>query len=110
MRTAPRQMYYDRQGNPMTMERWAAAFEDDKIQRLLHEYVDPVGDVRVSTVWLGLDHRFVDEGEPLIFETMVFGGPHDQSQWRWPTEEAARAGHAEILKALREGRDPKELP
>ena len=33
---------------------------------------DIVNDYLVSTVFLGLDHRFDDGGPPLLFETMVF--------------------------------------
>jgi hypothetical protein len=34
-------------------------------------------EVDVSTIWLGINHRFGD-GAPLIFETMVFyDGPED---------------------------------
>jgi len=39
------------------------------------------GEVEVSTVFLGLDHAVWD-GPPMLFETMIFGGPHDNSQWR----------------------------
>ena len=34
---------------------------------------DEVGPLRVSTVFLGIDHRWGDEGPPLVFETMIFG-------------------------------------
>ncbi len=33
--------------------------------------------VRVSTVFLGLDHGW-GEGPPILFETMIFGGEHNQ--------------------------------
>jgi hypothetical protein len=46
-----------------------------------------VGDVKVSTVFLGLDHRFGDEDRPILFETMIFGGEHDQFQERYDTWE-----------------------
>ena len=48
-----------------------------------------IGDVRVSTVWL---HRDKDGHES--YETMVFGGPLDQSCWRYATEREARKGHS----------------
>lgn len=48
--------------------------------------------VRVSTVFLGLDHNYGD-GPPLLFETMIFGGEHDASQWRYSTWEEAAEGH-----------------
>lgn len=46
----------------------------------------------VSTVFLGLDHQFGD-GPPLVFETMIFGGPLDQYQERYCTWAEAEAGH-----------------
>ena len=40
------------------------------------------GDIRISTVFLGLDHNYCETGPPLLFETMVFdkaGGPMDET-------------------------------
>lgn len=56
-----------------------------------------VGDIRISTVFLGLDHQY-GNGPPLLFETMIFGGPHDLECWRYPTWEIAETGHAEAVK------------
>lgn len=33
-----------------------------------------IGNVWVSTVFLGLDHNFFGEGPPILFETMIFQG------------------------------------
>lgn len=52
--------------------------------------------VKVSTVFLGLDHSF-GEGPPLLFETMVFGGSHDQDMDRYSTIEEAKAGHVAMV-------------
>jgi len=51
----------------------------------------------VSTVFIGLDHRFTGDGPPLVFETMVFGGPFDQEQERYSTWDEAVAGHARMV-------------
>lgn len=51
------------------------------------------GDVKVSTVFLALDHRFNDQGPPLLFETMIFGGEHDGYQDRCSTWEQAEVMH-----------------
>jgi len=40
--------------------------------------------VRVSTVFLGIDHSF-GRGGPVLFETMVFGGEYDQEMERYRT-------------------------
>jgi hypothetical protein len=59
------------------------------------------GDVRVSTVFLGLDYSFGD-GPPLLFETMAFVGDEEQGCERYSTWDEAEAGHrrwvAEIFK------------
>jgi len=49
------------------------------------------GEVEVSTVFLGLDHSF--GGRPMLFETMIFGGPLDGYQERYSTWSEAEAGH-----------------
>ena len=57
-------------------------------------------EVTVSTVFLGLDYRFGD-GPPLLFETMVFGGPHDQEMERYSTWDEAEKGHALWVEKVR---------
>lgn len=60
-----------------------------------------VGDVKVSTVFLMLDHQYGD-GPPLLFETMVFGGKLDQEQVRYSTWDEACVGHVEMVKRVEE--------
>jgi hypothetical protein len=62
--------------------------------------VDSIGHVRVSTVFLGLDHNF-HGGEPILFETMIFGGPLNGEQWRYATYAEAERGHAEAVTQVR---------
>lgn len=87
--------HYDRQGRQISMTEWGRMFSDEDEKRVAFTQVDD--HVGVSTVWLGVDHQFGD-GPPLIFETMVFGGPLDQEQERYSTEEQARAGHEDMVK------------
>ena len=54
--------------------------------------------VYVSTVFLGLDHAFTDAREPILYETMIFGGPHDQYQERYSTRQAALVGHTHAVR------------
>lgn len=61
---------------------------------------DEVNDARVSTVFLGSDHGFGEGDEPLIFETMIFGGEHDQYCDRCGTWEGAEAMHAKALRLV----------
>ena len=60
-----------------------------------------IGKSTVSTVFLGLDHQFGD-GPPLLFETMVFGGPLDQATDRYPTWKEAEKGHDQIVAEIKD--------
>ena len=51
--------------------------------------------VRVSTVFLGLNYQY-GKGPPLLFETMVFGGEHDEDCDRYSTVDKALAGHCRM--------------
>ena len=83
---------------------WAEWFET--ADRHVANTVLPSG-VRVSTVFLGIDHSFPPstEGEPILFETMIFGGEDDSYQERYSTWEEAEAGHEQAckLQLLKEG-------
>lgn len=93
--------YYDRQGRPITAEDYARFMEGTTYLRVAETRG---GALRVSTVWLGIDHRFNDKGAPLIFETMVFRGDGydalEEHTRRYSTEEAARIGHREVCNAV----------
>jgi hypothetical protein len=58
-----------------------------------------IGDVYVSTVFLGLDHSFKSD-KPVLWETMIFGGDHDQYQERYTSYEDALKGHQEALNLI----------
>lgn len=70
---------------------WAKWFEN-AAQRVVAK-AWPADHIQVSTVFIGLDHRFGDDGPPLVFETMVFGGPLDQEMEHYATWREAIAGH-----------------
>lgn len=53
--------------------------------------------VHVSTVFLGMDHGYGDEEGPVLWETMIFGGPHNEYQERYTSRLAALAGHQRAL-------------
>lgn len=57
--------------------------------------------VRVSTVFLGINHAF-DDGPPLLFETMVFGGPLSDEQDRCSTYDEAEAMHERMCERVRQ--------
>ena len=63
--------------------------------RIVKQETLPDG-VTVSTVFLGLDHRFGDDGPPVLFETMIFGGEHDNDAARCCTWDEALAQHERL--------------
>jgi len=77
---------------------WAKWFEnfDTSIK------ITTVNDILVSTVFLSLDHSPASD-EPILFETMIFGGDHDGYQKRYSTYNEAVQGHDEICKLAFEG-------
>lgn len=90
--------YILRNRKPVTVDdplEWARRFANMAERRVAEDVIkQPEHDpVRVSTVFLGIDHNWSDEGPPLLFETMVFGGPLDQTMYRYSTWEEAVAGH-----------------
>ena len=61
-----------------------------------------LGFVEVSTVFLGIDHNHFG-GEPLLFETMIFGGENEYEMTRCSTWEEAEAQHNEMIGRLKSG-------
>ena len=89
--------YYDRDGEPMTLMEWVTRCTDPSAARVA---ADSIGDAEVSTVWIGIDLNWLDDGPPLIFETMVFGGQLDGHTVRYSTEADAREGHARMVTCV----------
>jgi hypothetical protein len=85
--------------------RWGAWWENEDNVRVASDHV---GDVFVSTVFLGLDHNYSDNGPPVLFETMTFAkgeNPEDTrvDEWcrRYATWDEALRGHGEVVRAVR---------
>jgi len=95
-----RPLYYRRDGTPYTGKdaalEWASDCQKPKLKIVKQENL--ANGVRVSTVWLGLDHSF-SEKRPQIFETMVFfSGYKDEECWHYATEEEAIRAHKMLVK------------
>lgn len=56
----------------------------------------------VSTVFLGLNHRYLSEGPPILFETMTFGGSRNETMYRYSSWDDAEAGHNAEVKRVRQ--------
>ena len=102
--------YILQDGEPVAVDltAWASWFETAD-RHVARETVRGFYDV--STVFLGLDHQFGD-GPPILFETMVFGGDHEEVgsyTQRYSTWDEAEAGHKRVVEQLIEtetGRGP----
>jgi hypothetical protein len=58
------------------------------------------GDVRVSTVFLGIDSSLFGHGPPMLFETMVFVNGSGGDCERYSTWDEAEAGHKRWVKQV----------
>lgn len=87
--------------------KWGRWFETAKRHVAKHE----INGLGVSTVFLGLDHNWNDEGVPILFETMIFGMDDEEYQERYATWEEAEKGHeiaCEIARAYKP-KEPKQM-
>ena len=89
----------DKEGNahPTDVMTWARWFEEKNL-RVVGQ--TEIGAFFVSTVFLGIDHRFGGEGPPILWETYVFHSPDGDSRMRRycsrseAEERSSRAGFA----------------
>lgn len=85
--------------------QWARCMELSRGDNSFRVAETTVGDFWVSTVFLGLDHRFFGDGPPILFESMVFSekGDHasDESMMRYCSFHEALEGHNVIVDSLR---------
>lgn len=89
----------DEKGEPKvaSLEEWARWFEraDRQIAR------DELGEVLVSTVFLGIDHSH-GLGPPVLWETAILGGRFEKDEWerRASSREEALVNHRAALEAV----------
>lgn len=97
-RVFPGRYILDADGEPVAaidMRAWAKWFEGHN----RHVGDDVVDGLRVSTVFLGIDHNFTGNGPPVLWETMLFavGAPLGHAwqdfQRRYTSRTSALAGH-----------------
>lgn len=98
--------YYRLEGHtavPCDLMEWVEQLASKANRRVA---LDRMGGVTVSTVFLGWDHQY-GNGPPLIFETMIFGGPDDNTyQERYSTWDEALVGHQRAVELSRPWRRP----
>lgn len=105
-------LYYLLDGHRIVPEAdlmvWAKAFEN--MERSVGDTT--IGSVRISTVFLGIDHNLSVPGPPVLFETMIFEedshgsaveGLADGDCERYCTWAKAREGHLRWCKLVGSG-------
>lgn len=76
---------------------WAQWFEENNAKRIVQQ--DPIDDLWISTVFMGIDHGFTNGGMPILFETMVFDKNHDEIDMvRYATWDEALQGHKDTVR------------
>jgi ABC-type uncharacterized transport system YnjBCD substrate-binding protein len=102
-------MYYILDENnkpvPSTIEKYCEWIEENPTKKALKQ--EAIGDTYISTVFLGLDQAW-NSNIPVLWETMIFGGDHDQYQERYTSVEDAIKGHeyaVSLAKDLGASRD-----
>ena len=87
---------------PTNRSTWATSLDDD--MRHVANTAMPERDAAVSTVFLGMDHYWGNDPDhdPVVFETMVFGGDWDQAQERYTSWDDALAGHERWVQKVKD--------
>ena len=80
------------------IQEWGAAMERSRTHQSIITLKDEA--VRVSTAFLGIDHNFCDQGEPLLYETMIFGGHLSDTCQRYHTRADAMEGHEKMVQKV----------
>jgi hypothetical protein len=105
-RERPHQYILDDAGEPVPCHdliEWGRFMASEHLRRVAQDLDegDPGKEVRVSTVFLGLDHNFFGKGPPVLWETLVFGGVLDGEMDRYTSRAAALEGHQAMCLRVR---------
>lgn len=88
------------EGNLLAWAEWYENADRRVAQDILRDGTD---EIRISTVFLGVDHNFNDDDHvPMLFETMVFGGHLDETINIYPTWIDAEEGHKQMVERVKE--------
>lgn len=96
------------EGNPvpepdlMKWAQWIESYPDRQIGRIT------INGIFVSTVFLGLDHAFLED-KPILWETMQFNGKQDEWMERYSTREEAIKGHNDTCESVRKRFNKKHV-
>lgn len=100
----PGRYILDVDGNPIPCDdliTWGKWLENPNNRQVKKDFV---GKYWVSTVFLSLDHNFL-EGEPILWETMIFSESEDETKYdgyqeRYSTRQEAIEGHQRAIEMI----------
>jgi hypothetical protein len=96
-------MYYRLNGRKTELVGGMKEMIDANLPITTRLFSTEIGQSRISTVFLSMDHGLaglIGDGTPVLFETMVFGGEHDEYQERYHTYDEAEEGHNRIVEMI----------
>lgn len=76
------------------LKKWALWMDAGNRILCQTSWETPKEKILVSTVFLGIDHGF---HPPVLWETMIFGGKHDEYQVRYSSLADAKEGHSRAV-------------
>jgi len=101
-------LYFNKEGEPIDLKEWSRLRSYFDYRFVGQTYVGRKKNSKkrkmVSTIWLGINHSFLDGEDPVIFETMIFvtqKGKVDFTELyckRYHTLAEASEGHAKAVK------------
>lgn len=59
---------------------------------------DQIGEMIISTVFLGIDHNLAREGPPILWESAICVGGHFDVVGRYSSRDSAIYGHTVLVK------------
>jgi hypothetical protein len=103
-------MFYilDEENHTVEVDVHTWAMWRDTASNCIVDYTEVTSRCIVSTVFLGLDHNFSGKGPPILFETLVFGGPMDGDGQRYSSWDDAVIGHKRFVAKVRKAVGQKE--
>jgi hypothetical protein len=96
-------MYYRLNGRETELVGGMQEMIDANLPITTRLFSSEIGQSRISTVFLSMDHGLsglIGDDTPVLFETMVFGGEHDDYQERYHTYDEAEEGHKRICEMV----------
>lgn len=91
----------DEQDKPIPINdlfKWAT-FMQISVKPINHTMVD--NNIIIITHFIGVDFDFKKKGKPILWQTMIFDGKHDQYQERYTSKEDALEGHKRAVKMVK---------